>query len=72
MSVAVLADRLEIALTDLNFEWSLVQMRQVVDYWYDGKSIYDMAELLNRKPDEIILLIVTLQELACSRHVLMF
>lgn len=58
MSVAVLADRLEIALTDLNFEWSLVQMRQVVDYWYDGKSIYDMAELLNRKPDEIILLIV--------------
>lgn len=33
MSVAVLADRLEIALTDLNFEWSLVQMRQVVDYW---------------------------------------
>nr|WEY97706.1 hypothetical protein P5641_08065 [Bacillus subtilis]WEY99816.1 hypothetical protein P5634_19200 [Bacillus subtilis]WGE05063.1 hypothetical protein P5640_23405 [Bacillus subtilis] len=71
MSVAVLADRLEIALTDLNFEWSLVQMRQVVDYWYDGKSIYDMAELLNRKPDEIILLIVTLQEAACSRHVLM-
>lgn len=58
MSVAVLADRLEIALTDLNFEWSLVQMSQVVDYWYDGKSIYDMAELLNRKPDEIILLIV--------------
>ncbi|MFZ4847404.1 hypothetical protein ACOYX7_17260 [Enterococcus casseliflavus] len=58
MSVAILADRLEIALTDLNFEWSLVQMRQVVDYWYDGKSIYDMAELLNRKPDEIILLIV--------------
>lgn len=58
MSIAVLADRLEIALTDLNFEWSLVQMRQVVDYWYDGKSIYDMAELLNREPDEIILLIV--------------
>ncbi|MCX4077529.1 hypothetical protein OQZ55_15130 [Bacillus subtilis] len=55
---AVRADRLEIALVDLNFEWSLVQMRQVVDYWYDGKSIYDMAELLNRKPDEIILLIV--------------
>ncbi|MEC1268973.1 hypothetical protein P9C27_10550 [Bacillus vallismortis] len=58
MSVAALVDRLEIALVDFNFEWSLVQMRQVVDYWYDGKSIYDMAELLNRKPDEIILLIV--------------
>ncbi|UHH06544.1 hypothetical protein LUM37_18545 [Bacillus subtilis] len=55
---AVRADRLEIALVDLNFEWSLVQMRQVVDYWYDGKSIYDMVELLNIKPDEIILLIV--------------
>lgn len=36
MSIAALADRLEIALVDLNFEWSLVQMRQVVDYWYDG------------------------------------
>lgn len=55
---AVRADRLEIALVDLNFEWSLVQMRQVVDYWYEGKSIYDMAKLLNRKPDEIILFIV--------------
>ncbi|ALC80424.1 hypothetical protein [Bacillus gobiensis] len=51
-------DRLEIALEDTNFEWSLVQMRKTLTYWYEGRSIREMSELLIRPLEELLLLIV--------------
>ncbi|WGD88781.2 hypothetical protein P5611_011815 [Bacillus subtilis] len=58
MSQAVNTERFELALEDMNYEWSMVQLKKVVQYWHDGKSILDMSELLNRDSDEIILLVM--------------
>ncbi|MDK4204415.1 hypothetical protein [Bacillus velezensis] len=58
MNQAVNAERFELALEDMNYEWSMVQLKKVVQYWHDGKSILDMSELLNRDSDEIILLVM--------------
>ncbi|WP_258729602.1 hypothetical protein [Bacillus atrophaeus] len=58
MNHAVRADRLEFVLENMNFEWSIVQLRQVIDYWFEGKSIYDMSDLLKREIDELVILIV--------------
>ncbi|WP_278182405.1 hypothetical protein [Bacillus velezensis] len=58
MSQAVNAEPFELALEDMNYEWSMVQLKKVVQYWHDGKSILDMSELLNRDSDEIILLVM--------------
>lgn len=58
MNSTVRADRIEIAIENLNYEWSFVQLCKLIDYWYDGKSLYDAAELLKRKPDEVLLLII--------------
>ncbi len=58
MSQMVNAERFELALENMNYEWSMVQLQKVVQYWHDGKSILDMSELLNRDSDEIILLVM--------------
>lgn len=50
--------RLEIALEDMNFEWTLVQMRNSLKYWYEGRSIREMSVLLKRPLEELLLLIV--------------
>ncbi|TWM97925.1 hypothetical protein [Bacillus licheniformis] len=58
MKKTVRSDRLEIALDNLNYEWSYVQLCKLIDYWYDGKSLFDAADLLKRKPDEVMIIIV--------------
>ncbi|KMM58271.1 hypothetical protein ACH95_14155 [Bacillus glycinifermentans] len=68
MKMAARADRLEIALDNLNYEWSYVQLCKVIDYWYDGKSLYDAADLLNRNPDELLILIVDLAKRTILPH----
>ncbi|MCY9225540.1 hypothetical protein MOF11_10825 [Bacillus haynesii] len=62
------ADRLEIALDNLNYEWSYVQLCKLIDYWYDGKSLYDASDLLRRKPDELLILIVDLAKRRILPH----
>ncbi|MCY8025693.1 hypothetical protein [Bacillus sonorensis] len=68
MKMAVRADRLEIALDSLNYEWSYVQLCKLIDYWYDGKSLYDAADLLKRNPDELLILIVDLAKRRILPH----
>jgi hypothetical protein len=68
MAAVDVLDRIEIALEDVNFEWSIVQLRKVLTYWFEGRSIRDMSELLKRSMDELILLIVDLAKKRILPH----
>ncbi|MHC2450293.1 uncharacterized protein (DUF952 family) [Bacillus altitudinis] len=47
-----------IILEDFNFEWTIVGLKRFLDYWHEGRSVVEMAELFNRKAEEVLLLMI--------------
>ncbi|WP_395893982.1 hypothetical protein ACH2FV_13120 [Bacillus safensis subsp. safensis] len=47
-----------IILNHVNFEWTIVGLKRFLDYWYEGRSIEEMAELFNRPSEEVLLLMI--------------
>ncbi|MFJ5965160.1 hypothetical protein [Bacillus sp. NPDC093026] len=47
-----------IILEDFNFEWTIVALKRFLDYWYEGRSVDEMAELFNRPSEEVLLLMI--------------
>ncbi|MGX9291037.1 hypothetical protein ACSLGF_07385 [Bacillus sp. A015] len=47
-----------IILDHVNFEWTIVGLKRFLDYWYEGRSIEEMAELFNRPSEEVLLLMI--------------
>ncbi|MHB1420820.1 MAG: hypothetical protein ACYCX4_14785, partial [Bacillota bacterium] len=47
-------------LEDLDFSWYAGQVQQVIGWWNEGISIFEMGICLARDPDEIAMLIMDL------------
>ncbi|QKL22565.1 hypothetical protein G4D59_12850 [Bacillus altitudinis] len=47
-----------IILEHVNFEWTIVGLKRFLDYWYEGRSVVEMAELFNRPSEEVLLLMI--------------
>lgn len=47
-----------IILDHVNFEWTIVGLKRFLDYWYEGRSIEEMAELFNRPSEEVLILLI--------------
>ncbi|WP_226570307.1 hypothetical protein [Bacillus stratosphericus] len=47
-----------IILDHVNFEWTIVGLKHFLDYWYEGRSLNEMAELFNRPAEEVLLLMI--------------
>ncbi|WP_426826573.1 hypothetical protein [Bacillus pumilus] len=42
----------------MNFEWTILGLKRFLDYWYEGRSVDEMAELFNRPAEEVLLLMI--------------
>lgn len=49
---------LHVALENLNFLWDEAIINQVKEMWRDGVSLEDIAEKVNRDPDEVAILLI--------------
>lgn len=47
-----------IILEDFNFEWTIVGLKRFLDYWYEGRSLSEMAELFRRPEEEVLMLMI--------------
>lgn len=47
-----------IILEDFNFEWTIVGLKRFLDYWYEGRSLSEMAELFRRPEEEVLILMI--------------
>lgn len=52
--------RLYIALQDLDFSWYPWEVEKVRELWAQGKSVPRIAKIMERDPDEVTLLIMSL------------
>lgn len=52
--------RLYIALVNLDFSWYPWEVEKVRELWAQGKSIPRIAKIMDRDPDEVTLLIMSL------------
>lgn len=53
-------DRLYIALQELDFSWYPWEVDKVRELWGQGKSIHRIGKIMDRDPDEVVLLIMSL------------
>ncbi|ARF66696.1 hypothetical protein ABNC92_20805 [Paenibacillus larvae] len=49
-----------IACEDMDFLWSISDLKQTKNMWKLGYSVEEMAQKLNRDPDEVAILIMDL------------
>ncbi|WP_144626623.1 hypothetical protein [Bacillus altitudinis] len=47
-----------IILENFNFEWTIVGLKRFLDYWYEGRSLSEMAELFRRPEEEVLILMI--------------
>lgn len=47
-----------IILEHVNFEWTIVGLKRFLDYWYEGRSLSEMAELFRRPEEEVLILMI--------------
>ena len=47
-----------IALEDLNFDWALKDIQKFDHLWNEGKSLQEIARILKRPQDEIVVIIL--------------
>lgn len=47
-----------IILEHVNFEWTIVGLKRFLDYWYEGRSLSEMAELFRRSEEEVLILMI--------------
>jgi hypothetical protein len=52
--------RLYIALQDLDFSWYPWEVEKVRELWTQGKSVPRIGKIMDRDPDEVTLLIMSL------------
>ena len=52
--------KLYIALQDLDFSWYPWEVEKVRELWEQGKSVKKIGEIMERDPDEVTLLIMSL------------
>lgn len=52
--------RLYIALQDLDFSWYPREVEKVRELWAQGKSVRKIGKIMERDPDEVTLLIMSL------------
>ena len=52
--------RLYIALGDLDFSWYSWEVEKVRELWTQGKSITRIGKIMDRDPDEVTLLVMSL------------
>lgn len=53
-------EELYIACEDLDFSWYHDELQFVIEAWGKGLSIFEIAEELQRDPDEVLILLVDL------------
>lgn len=51
-------EKVYIALEDMDFVWSLVEVEAFRRMWHEGQSIYEMAQYFDRDPDEVTVLVM--------------
>ncbi|WP_156060324.1 hypothetical protein [Bacillus altitudinis] len=47
-----------IILEYVNFEWTIVGLKRFLDYWYEGRSLSEMARLFRRPEEEVLILMI--------------
>jgi len=53
-------ERLYIACLDMDFSWFPAEVEKIINAWQVGKPIWEIAEELNRCPDEVAILFIDL------------